>query len=432
MTSHTDQDWQCDKTLQECMASMLDKEIMCDVTFLMGEEGHEVNAHKYVLVSRSPVFQAMLDGAMAERGKIKITDIDKDTFQVFIRYLYTDDAPLTEENVLEVLYASKKYCVDRLTKKCKEFLQFNISAYNACLLMDVVDELVDKDVHRYCLRTIKDNLEVCLASPWFKSVGRKCVQAITRLKGVYIREEFLFEQVMKWCDAECERQKIEVSWSNKREVLGDILYNIRFPLMTVSYFTKEVEKILPPEETSALLKPDEVGNPALLKHIRRCQYHRVVRFPTNYDRSWPANHDAILFRTYGDLCLYGILVYGCYDTPCRYSVHVKIKEGQRNILTEFSTSIESIPEVSMHDIQFDPIRLMGEVYTVEISMKGSPTKAGSNGRKTVPFGPISQVHFFYANNSPYGTNQELGQIPGLLLRERDTYRQRHPSLYYNL
>jgi len=81
----TSDDWQCDKSLVECLGHLLAEEIATDVKFLLGEDRQVVRAHKVILISRSPVFYAMLEGSMSEKGDIPIPDFIKDTFELFLR-----------------------------------------------------------------------------------------------------------------------------------------------------------------------------------------------------------------------------------------------------------------------------------------------------------------------------------------------------------
>jgi len=68
-------DWQNDLTLTESNRYMLENQLDCDVWFTLlpsGAAGGEelpvtVGAHRYMLVSRSPVFFAMLSGPLAAR-----------------------------------------------------------------------------------------------------------------------------------------------------------------------------------------------------------------------------------------------------------------------------------------------------------------------------------------------------------------------------
>ena len=62
------------------------------------------------------------------------------------RYLYTDTAKIIPENVMDVLYIAKKYCVDMLAKMCSEFLQDKISHENVCQILEAAHKLSDTDI----------------------------------------------------------------------------------------------------------------------------------------------------------------------------------------------------------------------------------------------------------------------------------------------
>lgn len=51
-----------------------------------------------------------------------------------------------------------------------------------------------------------------------------------------IREVRLFNAVVRWSEAECQRRQLQVTPENKRKVLGKALGLIRFPLMTIEEF----------------------------------------------------------------------------------------------------------------------------------------------------------------------------------------------------
>ena len=78
--------WQCNLSLSEGLAALRKRDLMTDVTFIVGSvPSVKVTAHKLVLSARSPVFCAMFDGPLAESGDIEIPDIDGDTFNVILR-----------------------------------------------------------------------------------------------------------------------------------------------------------------------------------------------------------------------------------------------------------------------------------------------------------------------------------------------------------
>ena len=81
--------WQSEMTMSECMQYMFDNEIATDVIFEVGPpDGATVNirAHKFMLISRSAVFEAMLSSGMTEcrngpHSTIRIEDIDAAIFK---------------------------------------------------------------------------------------------------------------------------------------------------------------------------------------------------------------------------------------------------------------------------------------------------------------------------------------------------------------
>ncbi|KAK3106240.1 hypothetical protein FSP39_015854 [Pinctada imbricata] len=135
MASSDVEHWQCDKSLSQCMSYMLANQIMCDVTFLLGEDRLKVQAHKYMLASRSPVFLAMLEGPMAEKGKIDIPDIEKDIFHIFLRYI---DDVLSINNPKFTDYLSSIYPSEIEVKEATE-------TNNSASCLDIMDtSLYDK------------------------------------------------------------------------------------------------------------------------------------------------------------------------------------------------------------------------------------------------------------------------------------------------
>ena len=79
--------WRDGRTVQECNRYMLNEQIGCDVGFLVGNPGEQqlFRAHKYMLASRSSVFDAMFFGALSQNTDqdraIEVTDIHPRAFQ---------------------------------------------------------------------------------------------------------------------------------------------------------------------------------------------------------------------------------------------------------------------------------------------------------------------------------------------------------------
>jgi len=89
MATRGESGWQEERTVLECNRYMLENEVATDVCFEVGPpDGAVVNirAHKYMLISRSPVFEAMFSSGMTECNsgpdhRIRIEDIEANTFK---------------------------------------------------------------------------------------------------------------------------------------------------------------------------------------------------------------------------------------------------------------------------------------------------------------------------------------------------------------
>jgi len=94
-------------------------------------------------------------------------------------------------------------------------------------------------------------------------------------------ESVLFDALVRWCNCECKRRRLELSAENKRAVLGeDTLYAVRYLLMSS-------EEFLAGPVQSGLLNPSEISeflgyilhhpvpeNPRLARVILRMQTPR--------------------------------------------------------------------------------------------------------------------------------------------------------------
>ena len=93
MCARGENGWQSEKTVLECNRYMLNNEIATDVCFEVGpQDGATVNirAHKYMLIARSPVFEAMFSSGMVEcrnghERRIRIEDINPLVFREVLK-----------------------------------------------------------------------------------------------------------------------------------------------------------------------------------------------------------------------------------------------------------------------------------------------------------------------------------------------------------
>ena len=91
MTDQTSHGWQTDRSPSESHRYMLEQHVACDVIIKFPSESSgdkELAAHKYMLICRSPVFEAMLAGSFQERDQtVNIVDVEAGVFMELLKFV---------------------------------------------------------------------------------------------------------------------------------------------------------------------------------------------------------------------------------------------------------------------------------------------------------------------------------------------------------
>ena len=154
--------------------------------------------------------------------------------------MYSDDVALTTDNVLAVLYLSQKYILSTLTQRCINFLEECLTPDTAPLLLEQSMLYGEKELMKKSLEIIEKEAVSVFASDGFLDVSANVLGEMLKLNLKVPSEVTVFEACMKWAKNQCQLLNISPSGENIREVLGNNLYLIRFPIMTGLEFTDVV------------------------------------------------------------------------------------------------------------------------------------------------------------------------------------------------
>ena len=129
-SAQSDVDWQSTKsTVLERNLHMFNNPEFSDISFTCEGSMKQLFAHKYVLATSSVEFKAMFYGDRAKKNSVvHLTKSDEKGLTEFLRFLYTDECKLTADNVISVMYLSKKYIVPSLSAKCADSLLYDSRA----------------------------------------------------------------------------------------------------------------------------------------------------------------------------------------------------------------------------------------------------------------------------------------------------------------
>eukprot|EP00929_Paragymnodinium_shiwhaense_P042381 TRINITY_DN21942_c0_g1_i1.p1 TRINITY_DN21942_c0_g1~~TRINITY_DN21942_c0_g1_i1.p1 ORF type:complete len:515 (+),score=118.28 TRINITY_DN21942_c0_g1_i1:95-1639(+) len=184
------------------LLATLQNGIGCDVTFVVGEARHQ--AHAVILRARSKVFEGLLGGSFRETtsSEIVIEDCDPNTFQAFLRYLYTDDfeqirhkpepphlrdAADVEETMSDsawlqgLLAISHKYQVLRLQQWCEQQLSSRILCSDVCSVLCQAHLYEAKQLEDACLEFIKENFKEVVQTDGYGELSAKWAEVALKI-----------------------------------------------------------------------------------------------------------------------------------------------------------------------------------------------------------------------------------------------------------
>lgn len=379
-------------TIKHRMATIFNSEILADVYFLVGRKSVRFPAHKFVLSIGSAVFDAMFNGPLtkanqkttnesSEVSEIEIPDVEPEAFRALLRFLYMDEVDIGPETVMATLYSAKKYEVATLEMACVDFLKENLTSENAFMLLTQARLFDETALADMCLETIDKHTLDTLCSEAFLEIDLDTLKLVLSRDTLRSREVSLFAAVVRWSEVECQRKLWQPNADNKRKVLGDALFLIRFPLMTIEEFAVNVAQ-------SGLLTDKEMVNlfiyytvsskPSVPFSIEprccitgeECAVNRFQRTECRWGYS--GTSDRIRFLTDRPIFVIGFGLFGSIHGPSEYNVCIEIiHTGSGNVLAKNTTSFLSDGSDSIFRVMFQhPVEIAQNTnYTACATLK---------------------------------------------------------------
>ena len=273
----SDTTWQL-QSLVERNKYMYNNSATSDIRFTFGNNHSEevFYAHKYLLAVSSPVFNELL---FSEPGKtithIYLPDCDNETITDFFSFLYKGKCPLARsvEERLGILRLVMQYQVTLFDKNCKKYLE--PTALDAFKYLEQFLALkADRQV-KACFDYIDTLANEYFTSDYFLNIKLTTLDSLLRRDSLGYSEVKLFKAVINWVDHKCVQQDLELSYENRRKILGNVIYNIRFLAMTLDEFITNVMAvdILNDHESIGIIKTITGHHVTDLKwdnfHVRR-------------------------------------------------------------------------------------------------------------------------------------------------------------------
>ncbi|XP_055347926.1 BTB/POZ domain-containing protein 6-B-like [Paramacrobiotus metropolitanus] len=226
--------------MSDCVKQLLCCEDMSDVQFAVGRDYGPVkifSAHRLIMGARSTVFHAMFFGSLADNcsAPIGIPDILPDAFANMLSFIYTDAVTdFTLDNVFSTLGCADKYDLPLLVGMCTDFVLDTLNTSNCLDILDnaILYETSAPSILVRCLCLIDTSAVSVWFSPHFGAIGQEALRIILQRDTLTANEDTICGAVDRWAANVCALRNMEPSSANRREVLGQELYLLRFPLLS--------------------------------------------------------------------------------------------------------------------------------------------------------------------------------------------------------
>ncbi|XP_057322583.1 speckle-type POZ protein B-like [Microplitis mediator] len=150
----------------------------CDTIINVGDK--EFQAHKTILMARSPVLAAMFYHDMIEKkeNKISIPDITPETFEKVLKYIYTDEITDLDADAERLLEAADKYQLQSLKEMCQESLSGTLTVDNALKIMTLADRHSAKDLLEFTIDYMASKIKDIIVTEDFQVLEKSNVTEV--------------------------------------------------------------------------------------------------------------------------------------------------------------------------------------------------------------------------------------------------------------
>ena len=210
-------------TLLNSMKTLREQNDLCDVT--LRADNCDFAAHKIVLASGSPYFNAMFTNEHREsrQDKILVNGIDAVTFERLLDFMYSSSLEICEENVQNLLAGANLLQLTSVVDACCEFLKVRVDHEN-CLGIAAFSEMHGcADLHTFSWRYALENFsDVALTEEFLTTPASYLIDLIKSEDLNVHSEEEVLECVLRWFKND------ELAHGN---IIHSVLRHVKLPLI---------------------------------------------------------------------------------------------------------------------------------------------------------------------------------------------------------
>ena len=154
---------------------------LCDITLIANE--HKFTAHRIVLASSIPYFNAMFLHEMIESTQdlITINTVEPAALEQFINYSYNGMITINNENVQALLIGANFFHLKNIKNACCEFVKKHLSIQDALCVRNFAEQLMCHDLVTSVNRFINKNFtKIVLTSEFLNLTEGELAEILSR------------------------------------------------------------------------------------------------------------------------------------------------------------------------------------------------------------------------------------------------------------
>lgn len=207
-------------------------QLLCDIVVKVA--GKRFHAHKVVLVSCCPYFEAMFLSGMTEskQTEVDLQGVEPDAFDAILKLLYTGQIHITTENVQSILSAASIFQIEHLKIACADFLKKQLAPFNSLGIKAFAEvHGCSKLVQDALKHTISRFTEVAVCDEFLMLSVDDVTELLSRDDLKVHSEEDVFDAAVRW---------VSYDLPERAQLMPKLLAQVRLPLLPPAVLADKV------------------------------------------------------------------------------------------------------------------------------------------------------------------------------------------------
>jgi BTB/POZ domain-containing protein 1/2 len=252
---------------------------------------------------------------------------------------------------------------------------------------------------------------------------KECMEIILRSELLSCSETDILKCLLQWAEVRCTEANQEVKGDNLRNIIGNLLPLVRFPLVEKEYFAtviSDIDLLTQPEIVSVFRSHYGVRNIFFSENIRKPLKKRTTSTLTRHGSTtspWTSRGiEALKITPDSNIWLKGIVMFGPSANISSSKQHysLEILNEAENVVSALKGSISEIRSERQNTLIPRPVYLRAHTsYTLVVKDLDVNTYYGTNCKASFTANGVTVI-FETSPLCTTETDKDKGQIAGIV------------------